>query len=300
MTDTNESKDALMEALAGRLMSGSDTPMNPHEWTNEQRTEFVQALAGPMASALDDWMDMAAEGALDGLVIPDADDIREEVKQGIMDDLDYSEIVGNIDTDELEFEFDYDAIANEVVESHLDSASLAEQIDVDDLDLSSMPLEDEIQRLVMHGCGVMDDAAQRLISRATDSDYYEEGDIRILTTAEYDALRPFMNLVQEDEEDTIHPRVESVLNFIESTFSIPEPEAEPEAEPEPEPAEIVAEFIKRGLKPADLMGVWMGVEADRLKELRRMQKPELQEAARQAGVDDQGTKTQILGRIMGE
>ena len=103
MTDTNENenKDALMEALAAKLLAPSAPSINPKEWTDEQRSAFVEALIDDIANQ----MDGAIEYAIENADIPDADEI--------IADLDYAEIAGNIDVSDIDF--DYSDIASEVV-----------------------------------------------------------------------------------------------------------------------------------------------------------------------------------------
>ena len=285
MTDTNENenKDALMEALAAKLLAPSAPSINPREWTDEQRNTFVEALIDDIAGQ----MDGAIEYAIENADIPDADDILCDLKDEIIADLDYSEIAGNIDASDISF--DYNDIAGEVV-GWIDSEELAQHIDASEIDLSSLPIESEIKRLVADGCSEMNDAAVVLIGRAMNSTEYGESGIRILTKDEYDTLT--------GDIATANSRIERVLNFIETTFNIPEPESE---ESERTADDIVKEMVKSGkVTVSTIIGAVTQGNIELSRELRSMKKDELVEYMQGAGwnnAPDISTKAEMITTI---
>ena len=290
MTDTNtdENKDALMEALAAKLLAPSAPSINPTEWTDEQRRTFVEALIDDITNQ----MDGAIEHAIENAEIPDADDIRCDVKQDIMDDLDYSEIAGNIDASEIDI--DYGDIASEVV-GWIDSEELAQHVDASEIDLTDMPIEREIKRLVTEGCDDMNDAAVVLIGRAMNSGEYGESDIRILTKDEYESVIAVSDCLNSNSEAS-NSRLERVLNFVETTFNIPEPESEDTGETADD---IIKNIVKSGtVKTSGLINSITQGNIELARELRSMKKDELLEYMDKAGwhgVD--GTKAELIEKV---
>ena len=287
MTDTNEneSKDTLMEALAAKLLAPSAPSINPKEWTDEQRNTFVEALIDEIASHMRGVIEYEIENA----DLPDADDLAEaircDVKDEIIADLDYSEIAGNIDASDISF--DYDDIASEVV-GWIDSEDLARHVDANEIDLTDMPIEQEIKRLVTEGCSEMNDAAVVLIGRALRSTEYGESDIRILTKDEYDTLT--------GDIATTNSRLERVLNFVEATFNIPEPE--PEVTEETSDV-IIKNMIKSGtVKTSTIINSITQANIELARELRSMKKDELVEYMGKAGWSSpDGTKAELIEMV---
>ena len=290
MTDTNtdENKDALMEALAAKLLAPSAPSINPTEWTDEQRRTFVEALIDDITNQ----MDGAIEHAIENAEIPDADDIRCDVKQDIMDDLDYSEIAGNIDASEIDI--DYGDIASEVV-GWIDSEELAQHVDASEIDLTDMPIEREIKRLVTEGCDDMNDAAVVLIGRAMNSGEYGESDIRILTKDEYESVIAVSDCLNSNSEAS-NSRLERVLNFVETTFNIPEPESEDTGETADD---IIKNIVKSGtVKTCQLINSITQGNIELARELRSMKKGDLVEYMDKAGWHGaDGTKAELIEKV---
>ena len=294
MTDTNtdENKDALMEALAAKLLAPSAPSINPKEWTDEQRNTFVEALIDDIGEQISGFVDYAIESAIESADLPDADDIRCDVKQDIMDDLDYSVIAGNIDADDIDI--DYDSIASEVV-GWIDSQELAQHVDASEINLSDMPIEREIKRLVMEGCDDMNDAAVVLIGRAMNSSEYGESGIRILTKDEYESVIAVSDCLNSNSEAS-NSRLERVLNFVETTFNIPEPESEDTGETADD---IIKNIVKSGtVKTCQLINSITQGNIELARELRSMKKGELVEYMDKAGWHGaDGTKAELIEKV---
>ena len=131
-----------------------------------------------------------------------------------------SDVVSNIDLSELDIEcyvddrigyvVDEEYIGQHIdVEDHLDYYDIAQNLDHNDIAvevqeyIEEVNVENAMIEAIETGCTTVDTMSYRVVKRARDSD--EHGDeVVVLTTDEYNRL---MN----------------ALNFVESTFNIPEP-----------------------------------------------------------------------------
>jgi hypothetical protein len=294
MTDTEQaaSKDVLMEALADRLLSPqSNTPANPGEWTEEQRTTFVQALQAELTA----W----GQALLQEHVAPPSS-LSESDVENIID--------RHVDEDFISSQYDADEYVTvdvtDEVQSELCNLDMSDYIDEHQVaEIIGGDLENQIKRLVFNGCSVMNDAGNHLIKRATNGDGYggvalawEEDSYRILSTEEYNTLMGNTAEPVEAEPERDWDRIERLLNFVEETFVMQEPEPEPEP---PTNEEVVASLVAAGMSTTDILQTATEATVERARALRTLRKPALLEAAEAAGLGDLSDYTipEILGRL---
>ena len=128
-----------------------------------------------------------------------------------------------------------------------------------------------------------------------NSTEYGESGIRILTKDEYESVIAVSDCLNSNSEAS-NSRLERVLNFVETTFNIPEPEL---GTPERVPTDVVKEMIKSGkVKVSSIIGAITQGNIELSRELRSMKKDELLEYMDTAGWSSpDGTKVELIEKV---